>query len=91
MKLNNKVYDVLKWLTIIFLPALAKLIEDVFALWGIPYGAKIGSTIIYVEIFLGSIIAVSTISYNAKMKKIENDLSEDEDDLEEIEQDTEVN
>lgn len=86
MKLNNKVYDVLKWLTIVFLPALAKLIEDVFGVWGIPYGDKISSTIIYIEIFLGAIIAVSTISYNAKMRKIEDDT---EDEIEDLEADTE--
>ena len=64
MKMSNKVYDVLKWVAIIFLPAFAKLIEGVFPIWGIPYGNEIASTIIYVQMFLGAILCVSTIQYS---------------------------
>ena len=31
--LNNKLYDVLKWIAMLFLPALATLISVVFAVW----------------------------------------------------------
>lgn len=59
----NKVYDVLKWVAILFLPALAVLIKTVFPIWGIPYGQEISETLIALQVFLGAILGVSSISY----------------------------
>ena len=70
---NNKVYDVLKWVAIILLPAFAKLIEGIFGVWGLPYGSEIASTIIYVQVFLGAILGVSSIRYNLKKNEGEED------------------
>ena len=64
--MSNKVYDNLKWVAIILLPALAKLIESSFNLWNIPYGAEIASQIIYIQVFLGAILCVSNIKYKDK-------------------------
>lgn len=61
--LPNKVYDTLKWICIIVLPALAKLIEGVFSIWGIPYGPQISDTIEYIAIFLGAVLCISQIGY----------------------------
>lgn len=66
--MSNKVYDILKWLVILFLPALAKFIEPLFATWGIPYGPQIADTITYFQIFLGSIIGISSIMYAKGLK-----------------------
>jgi len=64
MKLSNKVFDVLKWVAILFLPALAILIRTVFAIWKIPFGEEISSTIVALQVFLGAILGVSTLNYN---------------------------
>ena len=64
--LPNKVYDVLKWVAILFLPALAVLIKNVFPIWGIPYGEQIYETLIEFEVFLGTILGISAISYIKK-------------------------
>lgn len=64
MKLSNRLFDVLKWVAILFLPALAILIRTVFAIWEIPYGEEISSTIIALQVFLGAILGVSTLNYN---------------------------
>lgn len=69
MKLSSKVYDVLKWVAIILLPALAKLIESSLNLWEIPYGSQIASQIIYVQLFLGAILAVDSIRYKSDQDK----------------------
>ena len=37
MKMSNKIYDVLKWVAIIVLPALATFVKVVFAAWNLPY------------------------------------------------------
>jgi len=76
--MSNKVYDALKWVAIILLPALAKLIESSFNLWNIPYGAEIASQIIYVQVFLGAILCVSNIKYKDKQINLGEVKSEDE-------------
>ena len=40
MKLNNKLYDVLKWLGLIFFPALAVLLATVLPVWGVLIGVS---------------------------------------------------
>lgn len=67
MKLSNKLFDVLKWVAILFLPALAILIRTVFAIWKIPYGEEISSTIVALQVFLGAILGVSTLNYNKEV------------------------
>ena len=41
MKLPDRVYDVLKWVTILFLPAIAVLYKSLAAEWGLPYADQI--------------------------------------------------
>ena len=60
----SRVFDILKWIAILFLPALAILIRTVFAIWNIPYGEQISATIIALQVFLGAILGVSTLNYN---------------------------
>ena len=61
--LNDKVYDVLKWVAMLFLPALAVLVKTVFSVWQIPYGDEISTTIMALDAFLGAILGISTIGY----------------------------
>jgi len=62
--MSNRLYDILKWCAILFLPALAILVKTIFAIWQIPYGEQISSTIVALQVFLGAILGVSTLNYN---------------------------
>ena len=62
-KIPDSVYDVLKWCCILFLPALAVLVKTVFAIWSLPYGEEISTTIMALDVFLASILGISTIQY----------------------------
>lgn len=73
LKINDKLYDVLKWVAMLFLPALAVLVKTIFTVWGIPYGDEIATTIMAVDAFLGAILGISTIQYN---KGVESDVNE---------------
>lgn len=66
--MNDKLYDILKWVAILFLPALAILIKTVFAIWQIPLGDQISATIIALQVFLGAILGVSSLNYNKEQK-----------------------
>lgn len=62
--LTNRAYDVLKWVCIIVLPALASLYRGVGTIWSLPYVEEIPQTIIVIDAFLGALLGVSTIQYN---------------------------
>lgn len=63
LQLNNRVYDVLKWLCLIALPALSVLYAALAGVWGWPYAEQIATTINAVVAFVGALIGISTASY----------------------------
>lgn len=63
IRLDNQVYDVLKWIVMIVLPALGVLYSALAGLWGWPYTKEIVGTLAAVEVFLGALIGVSTAAY----------------------------
>ena len=64
MKLSNKLYDVLKWITMIVLPALATAYTGLAAVWGWPYSGEIAKTVAVVCTLLGALLGISTAEYN---------------------------
>ena len=63
MILPNKLYDVLKWVAQIALPALGTLYFGLSRIWGLPYGEQIVGTITVIDTFLGALLGVSTANY----------------------------
>ena len=63
MQLNSKVYDVLKWITMIVLPALATAYVGLSAIWGFPYADEIAKTTAVICTLLGALLGISTVSY----------------------------
>lgn len=61
--LSNKAYDILKWGTIVLLPALGTLYFGLGNLWGFPYIEEVVGSIAVLETFLGALIGVSTKNY----------------------------
>jgi hypothetical protein len=64
MKISNKLYDILKWIAQILLPAIATLYFALSSIWGLPYGEQIVGTITAIDAFLGVCLGVSTMQYN---------------------------
>lgn len=64
MKMSNKVYDVLKWIAQLLLPAAGALYFALASIWGLPFGEEIVGTITAVDAFLGAILGISTAKYN---------------------------
>lgn len=63
MKMNNKVYDVLKWIAQIMLPATGTLYFAVAGIWGLPFGEQVVGTITAVDAFLGALLGLASIGY----------------------------
>ena len=65
MKLNSKVYNVLKWGLLIFIPAVITLIGTLGQIYSFD-SEKIILTISAISTFLGVITGISNYNYNKK-------------------------
>lgn len=63
MKLDNHTYDVLKYIALIALPALATLYSTLAQIWYLPYAEQIPLTIMAVDTFMGILLKISTDNY----------------------------
>lgn len=63
MKMNNKVYDILKWIAQIVLPALGAAYFGLASIWGFPYGEQVVGTITVLDTFLGALLGLSSVKY----------------------------
>ena len=63
MKMSNKTYDALKWITQILLPATGTLYFALAGIWNFPYAEQIVGTITAVDTFLGVLLGITAIQY----------------------------
>ena len=61
--MSNKVYDVLKWIALVVLPAVAIFYSTLAGIWGLPYAEQIPDTITAIDLFLGVVLGVSSAQY----------------------------
>ena len=64
MKLTNKAYDILVYITRYVLPGLGTLYFALAQIWGLPYGEQIVGTIAAIDTFLGVLLGRSSYNYN---------------------------
>lgn len=62
-RMSDDVYDVLKFIAQIVLPALGTLYFTLAGIWGFPYGEQIVGTITALDMFLGALLGLSTKQY----------------------------
>lgn len=65
--MQNKTYDVLKFMAQIVLPALATLYFALANIWGLPYVEEVVGTITAIDAFLGAILGISTSKYKKEL------------------------
>lgn len=61
--MSNKVYDILKFVAQIILPALATLYFALAGIWNWPYAEQVVGTLTALDTFLGVILGISTSNY----------------------------
>lgn len=64
MKLPDKVYDVLKWVVLVCIPALTTAYVGLDALFGWGYGDVVAKVSAIVCALIGSLVGISTAEYN---------------------------
>lgn len=63
MQLSDRTYTILKWITMVLLPACTTLYVALSAIWGFPYASEVAKTSAAVCAFLGAILGISTATY----------------------------
>lgn len=61
--MSNKVYDILKEIALVWLPAIGTLYFALAGIWGFPYAEQIVGTITAIDTFLGTVLHISNKLY----------------------------
>lgn len=61
---NEALYDKLKFVAQVGLPALATLYFSLAGVWGLPSAEQVVATIVAIDTFLGVLLQISTAQYN---------------------------
>ena len=77
MKMNDKVYDILKWIALVCLPAIGTLYFALASIWGFPYAEEIVGTITAIDTFLGVLLGIASSTYRKNI--VTNEVIDDED------------
>ena len=64
--MRNKTYDSLKFFAQIVLPGIATLYFTISQIWGLPFGEEIVGTITAIDLFLGSLLGISSLKYKGE-------------------------
>ena len=64
--ISNKMYDILKWVTMICIPAVTTAYVGLSAVWGWPYATEVAKTSAVICTLLGALLGISTAQYNKK-------------------------
>ena len=64
--MSNKVYDVLKWIALVALPAIGTLYFALAGIWGFPCAEEVVGTITAIDTFMGVLLGISSVQYNKK-------------------------
>ena len=71
MKLPDRIYDILKWVTLVVIPALAAAYVGMSEVWGWHYANEIAKTAAVVCTLLGALLGISTAQYNKEGQNAE--------------------
>ena len=73
MKFPDKLYDTMKWIALVVLPAIATLYGALAPTWGWPYAEQIVYTITAIDTFLGALLGISNLQYRLEEQEDKED------------------
>lgn len=72
---SSKVYDSLKWVAMVALPAVATFYYALALVWGLPYAGEIVATITATDTLLGALLGISSAKYRYSDARFDGDLN----------------
>lgn len=73
--LSNKLFDRLKFIAQILLPALGTLCFTIGGIWNLEHTTEVVGTITAIDLFLGAILKISTTQYFKSGKNFDGDVN----------------
>lgn len=67
--LSKKQYDIIKWLTVVLLPAVGTLYFAFATIWNFPAGEQVLGSLLAIQTFISVLIGVSTKQYEESGEK----------------------
>lgn len=65
--ITGKLYEYLKWLAQVVLPAVGALYAALAGLWGLPSALEVSGTILAIDAFLGALLGISQVAYSKQV------------------------
>lgn len=81
MIFNNKVYDILAYISRYVIPALSGLYYALADIWSLPYGTQVLATGTALTVCINILLGISSIEYNKSLKaeaKTETEITDNE-------------
>src|SRR4051794_21878160 len=73
--LGDKVYGIVKFLTIVVLPAIGTLYFALSGIWGLPDAQEVLGTILAIEAFIGAVLGISSQQYKNSDARYSGDIN----------------
>lgn len=61
---SNKVYNILKWVSLVALDAVGLFYKTIATIWSFPVGDEVLATCTALSVLIGALIGVSSVKYN---------------------------
>ena len=61
--MTNKTYDTLNWIAATAIPAVTTLWLAIAGIWGLPFAVPIGATLAAIDLFLGTLLGITSAAY----------------------------
>ena len=62
--MSNRMYDILKYICQIVIPAIGTLYFALAQIWGFPYAEQVVGTLTAIDTFMGVLLGISSARYN---------------------------
>ena len=63
MRISNRIYDVLKWVSLVALDAVGLFYKTIATIWSFPFGDEVLATCTALSLLVGALIGISSSTY----------------------------
>lgn len=71
--MSNKLYDVLKWVSLVALDAVGLFYQTIADIWSLPFGDEVLKTCVAMSVLIGTLIGVKGMNYQMMMEESDAD------------------
>lgn len=65
--MSNRLYDILKWVSLVALDAIGLFYQTVATIWALPYGDEVLNTCVALSVLIGTLIGIKGMNYQSML------------------------